>query len=109
MHLDLWLKETMGIQGLAIPYAAPNANPYVERFHRTLREEALDHFIFLNARHIQRVCQEYVEYYNHARPSQALDAIPNLYPELKNAPPTTGAVVALWVLGGLIHYYRRAA
>lgn len=38
----------MGLEGLHIPYGAPNAPPFVERFMRTLREEALDHFIFLS-------------------------------------------------------------
>jgi putative transposase len=108
-HLDLWLKETMGIQGLAIPYGAPNVNPRVERFHRTLRQEALNHFMFLNARHIRRVCREFVAYYNHARPSQALHAIPDPYAELSVPPRSTGQLVALPVLGGLIHDYRRAA
>jgi len=33
-HLDLWLDEVMGIEGLPIPYGAPNASPYIERFIR---------------------------------------------------------------------------
>jgi transposase InsO family protein len=106
---DLWLKEVMGIQGLPIPYGAPNANPHVERFHRTLRAEALNHFIFLSAQHVLRVCRDYAEYYNRARPSQALHAIPDPYPELSTPVAATGGVVALPVLGGVIHDYRRAA
>ena len=62
-----------------IPYGAPNASPHAERFNRTL-EEALNHFIFLNVRHVLRVCREYMEYYHRARPSQALHAIPDPYP-----------------------------
>jgi transposase InsO family protein len=108
-HLDLWLREVMGIQGIPTPYRAPNANAHVERFHRSLREEALNHFIFLNARHILQVCREYVSYYNGARPSQALHAIPDPYPELLNPQAKTGRVVALSVLGGVQHDYRRAA
>ena len=97
------------MQGLPIPYGAPNANAHLERFHRTLREEALNHFIFLSVRHVLRVCREYVEYYNRARPSQALHAIPDPYPELSKRPAATGNVVALPVLGALIRDYRRAA
>ena len=108
-QLDLWLAEVMAIQGLPIPYGAPNASPYIERFNRTLREEALNHFIFVNVGHILRVCREFVEYYNRARPSQALHGIPDPYPELKNPPAATGEVMALPVLGGLTHDYRRAA
>ena len=46
----------MGIDGIPIPYRAPNASPHIERLNRTLREEALNHFIFLSARHVLRVC-----------------------------------------------------
>jgi putative transposase len=108
-RLDLWLREVMGIQGVPIPYGAPNASPHVERFNRTLRQEALNHFIFLNAQHVLRVCREYTEYYNRARPSQALHAIPDPYPELTKPPLDQGQLLALPVLGGLIHDYRRAA
>jgi hypothetical protein len=74
-----------------------------------LRPKALNHFIFLNARHVLRVCLEYVRYYNRARPSRALHAIPDPCPELSKPPAATGVVVALPVLNGLIHDYRRAA
>jgi hypothetical protein len=56
-HLDQWLAEVMGIEGIPIPYGAPNSSPHVERFNRTLREEALNHFIFLDGKHVLRVCR----------------------------------------------------
>ena len=108
-HLDYWLSSTMDIKGLATPYRAPNANPHVERFHRTLREDALNHFIFLNASHVRRVVREFIEYYNGARPSQATHAIPAPYPELLGKPATGGKLIALPVLGGVQHDYRLAA
>ena len=36
-HLDLWLNEVMGIEGIPIPYGAPNATPHVERLYAELR------------------------------------------------------------------------
>ena len=108
-HLDVWLADVMGIEGIPIPYDAPNANPHLERFNRTLREEALNHFIFLSAKHVRRVCAEYREFYNGARPSQALHAIPDPYPDLSKPPPTNGKLIALPVLGGVQHDYRLAA
>jgi hypothetical protein len=66
----------MEVEGLPIPYGAPNASPHVERIMRTLREEALDHFIFVTVDHICRVVAEYIRYYNGARPSQAIHGIP---------------------------------
>ena len=108
-HLDLWLDNIIEIEGLPIPYGAPNASPHVERFIRTLREEALDHFIFLGADHVRRFVSEYVRYYNDARPSQAIHRIPDPYPELQEPPPPAGRLVALPVLGGVQHDYRLAA
>jgi putative transposase len=99
----------MGTEGIPIPYGAPNASPHIERFNRTLREEALNHFIFLSVKHVLRVCREYVEFYNGARPSQALHAIPDAYPELEKPPPANGKLIALPVLGGVQHDYRLAA
>ena len=57
--LDIWLDKTMGIEGIPIPYGAPNANARLERFNRTLREEALNHFISSRDNHIRRVCSVY--------------------------------------------------
>jgi putative transposase len=108
-HLDRWLDEVMGIEGIPIPYGAPNASPHVERLVRTLREEALNHFIFLTTDHIRRVVAEYVRYYNGARPSQAIHGIPDPYPELRQSPPRHGKLVALPVLGGVQHDYRLVA
>ena len=108
-HLDRWLDDVMGITGIPIPYGAPNASPHVERFIRTLREEALDHFIFFGISHILRVLSEYIRYYNGARPSQAIHGIPEPYPELRKPPPRAGKLVALPVLGGVQHDYRLVA
>ena len=64
---------------------------------------------FLNERHDGRVCRDFVEYYNRARPSQATGAIPDPYPELCESVGEGGEVIALPVLGGVQHDYRRAA
>ena len=108
-HLDLWLDSVMGIEGLPIPYGAPNANAHVERFNRTLREDALDHFVFFSENHIRRVMAEFITYYNRARPSQAIHGIPDPYLELREAAKAGGRLVARPVLGGLHHDYRLAA
>ena len=108
-HLDRWLTEVMGIEGLPIPSGAPNASPCIERLMRTLRQEVLDHFIFLSVDHIRRVVSEYVRYYSGARPSQAIHGIPDPYPELREPPPGAGHLVALPVLGGVQHDYRLVA
>ena len=108
-HLDQWLDRTMDIEGIPTPYGAPQANGRCERFIRTLREEALDHFIFFSEGHVRRVVRRYVEYYNKARPSQGTHQIPDPWPTLRSPPRDEGRVVAHSVLGGLHHDYRRAA
>ena len=108
-RLDVWLADVMGIEGIPIPYGAPNASPHVERLNRTLREEALNHFIFLNVKHVRRVCAECLGFHNGARPAQALPAIPHAHPQLSQPPPKTGKLIALPVLGGVQRDYRLAA
>ena len=108
-HLDRWLHKVLGIQGLPIPFRAPNANAHLERFNRTLRHEALNHFLFVSVDHVRRVVTEYVLFYNRARASQAIHRIPDPYPELAEPPPTDGVLVALPILGGIQHDYRLAA
>jgi hypothetical protein len=108
-HLDRWLSTMMDIKGLPTPYYAPNANAHVERFHRTLREDALNHFIFFNAAHVGRIVREFIEYYNGARPSQATHAIPDPYPALIEKPTAGGKLIGFPVLGGVQHDYRLAA
>ena len=76
---------------------------------RTLRQEALNHFIFLSADHIRHAVAEFIRYYNGARPSRAIHRIPDPYPDLKLPPPRVGRLIALPVLGGVQHDYRLAA
>ncbi len=109
-HLDQWL-QLMEVRGIPTPYQAPNANAFVERFNRALREECLNHFIFFGERHLQRVLDEYVDFYNHARPSQGIGRIPHQRdgPANSNSGPTPLDQVAVRpILGGLHHDYHRA-
>jgi putative transposase len=59
---------------------------------------------------LQRLVREYVDYFNHVRPHQGIGRIPDPHPadrieELQAHQP----VIAVPVLGGLHHDYRRAA
>ena len=60
-------------------------------------------------KHVRRVCAEYGDFYNGARPSQVLHAIAEPYPALSKPPPNAGKLVALPVLGGVRRDYRLAA
>jgi len=75
-----------------------------------LKKVLPDHFVFFCEKHIYRVCKDYIEYYNHGRPSQALHAISDPYLELMEPPQMeNGKVIALPILGGIHHDYRLVA
>jgi len=94
---------------LRTPLRAPRANATCERFLGSARRECLDHVLVLGEEHLRRVLREYVAYFNHARPHQGIgQAIPDA---TGPAPPSrpTAPIVAIPVLGGLHHDYRRGA
>jgi transposase InsO family protein len=101
--------EGTGIEMLRTAYRAPKMNVICERFLGSVRRECLDHLLILGERHLRRALVEYVRYFNHARPHQGLrQEVPEeaLLPAAAGA--TTGTMVALPVLGGLHHEYRKA-
>ncbi len=110
--LDAWLDGVLAIKGLPIPYGAPNANPHIERFWRTLREECLRRFIFLSEGHLRRTVGAYMRYYNGGRVHQGIEGIPEPEPgALASSEAVVDArrVESRPVLGGLIRDYRLAA
>jgi len=102
--------SSSGITVLKTPYRAPRANACCERFFGSVRRECLDHLLILREQQLSRVLQAYVSYFNRARPHQGLQQqIPD--PDAAALPdePKDGPILALPVLGGLHHDYRRLA
>ena len=97
--------QTEGMRIMPIPYHTPNANAFAERWVRSVREECLDHILVVNEQHLLRILQEYVEYYNQARPHQGIE---QRSPIPYGSPPTTGTIRRRKVLGGVINDYYRA-
>jgi transposase InsO family protein len=100
-----------GITVLRTPIGAPRANAVCERFLGSVRRECLDHTLLLGERHLRRVLAEYAGYFNRARPHQGIGQRVPRPAETVLAKPrihTTEGLIAVPVLGGLHHDYRRA-
>ena len=102
--------SSSGIEVLKTPFHAPRANAYCERFLGSVRRECLDHLLILHEQQLSRVLQAYVAYFNQARPHQGLQQqIPDPPASARPAEARDGPILAVPVLGGLHHDYRRAA
>jgi putative transposase len=99
-----------GIEQVKTAIAAPKMNAVAERFIGSVRRECLDHVLILTESHLCRIVSEYVDYFNVARPHQALAQSP---PCLNADPPFVsfkdGKIRAYPVLSGLHHDYQRIA
>ena len=91
-----------GITGVRTGIRAPNMNAFAERFVRSVREEALDHFILFSKKQTKKIVDEYVNYYNKYRHHQGIDDIPDKVISLNS-----GRVECDDVLFGLLHHYYR--
>lgn len=101
-----------GIKILNTPARVPQANSYCERLIGSLRRECLDHLLILDHLQLNRIVQEYLDYYNHSRPHQGIgQQIPESFAK-DNPWPTRnsgGKIASSPVLRGLHHSYARAA
>ena len=101
---------TSAIEILKTPVHAPRANAVCERFLRSVRQECLDHLLILHENQLQRVLNQYVSYFNRARPHQGIG---QQLPEPSKSSPSShqagDKVIAVPVVGGLHHDYQRVA
>ncbi len=98
--------RSTGIKVIHLPYRAPNANAFAERWVRTIRQECPDKLLKPNEGHLQQVMKAYISHYNRHRPHQGIDQqTPIPLPTHK----TQGSIQRRDVLGGIIHAYHREA
>ena len=103
-------RVTDNIDVVKTPVRAPKANVVCERFIGSVRREFLDHVIILSERQLRRLVCEYVDYFNHARPHQGIDRIPDPpVVDCTDVSRTDQPVIAVPILGGLHHDYGRVA
>ena len=99
-----------GIEELHTAYRAPRQNATCERFLGSVRRECLDHLLVLSEAHVRHSLQEYVAYYNTARPHQGLrQRVPDAPAGCAPRAMPAGTVRAVPILGGLHHAYEPAA
>ena len=104
------VRERVRGMGIAEVLTAPHSpwqNPFAERLIGSVRRECLDHVIVFSGAHLLRVLTKYFEYYHQSRAHQSLEGNSPVPREIE--PPDRGHVVSTPILGGLHHYYRRAA
>jgi putative transposase len=102
--------SSSGEKVLKTPYHAPKANACCERFLGSARRECLDHLLILHEQQLRRVLQAYVAYYNGTRPHQGMQQqVPDPPAAPRPGKTRDGPILALPILGGLHHAYRRAA
>lgn len=95
--------RAFNIREIRTAIAAPKMNAFAERLVRSVRTEALDHYLIFYEKQIKNILTEYFEYYNNKRPHQGIEQkIPNGY-----SPQEKGKVVSYPILGGLYHHYER--
>lgn len=102
-----FLDEMYDITFKRIPPRCPNCNAHIERWHRTLRQEVLDHCLVFGRRDLHKIISEFVDYYHNHRPHQGLD---------QNAPlkdlgslNTSGKIKRRKMVDGVITNFYRAA
>jgi transposase InsO family protein len=64
--------KAMGSQPIRTAFRSPWQNGIAERWVGSVRRDLLDHVIVLNRKHLRRLLNDYVRYYNTVRPHSSL-------------------------------------
>ncbi len=97
------------VKVVRLPFRAPRANAYAERWVGTVRREVLDHLLIFGPRQLEHVLQEFIDHYHTARPHQSLGQRTPIRGVEVRSGSATAPVVRIDRLGGLLHEYGRAA
>ncbi len=103
----------LGIQPIVCPPQRPDLNAFVERYHRSLKQECLLVLRPQTLEQVREANEAFVQHYNHERPNQALSCgnqPPRVaFPVLPTLPPVPGFVdpdAWLWHIDGA-HFIRK--
>jgi len=99
--------EDEGIQSVRLPPRSPDLNPHIERFMRSIKQEALERMIFFGQGMLRNAVGQYLLHYHTERNHQGLgNAIIAPSEEVGQA---AGEIACRERLGGLLRYYHRKA
>jgi len=101
------LVEEGGTEVIRLPPMSPNLNAYAERFVRSIKYECLRRRIFIGQASLRRAIGEYMAHYHEERNQQGLEN--RLIRPAPRHPANTGCLESRRRLGGVLHYYYRAA
>jgi len=96
---------SLGMQEVLTAPRSPWQNRYAERLIGSIRRECLNHFVILNARHLQRTLALYFRYYHTSRTHLGLDKQCPFPREVSR----DGRIIEIPQLHGLHHRYERVA
>lgn len=98
------------VQVVSLPPRSPNLNAVAARFVKSIRSEALDHFIVFGEKSLRHLIHQYLAPY-HAERNHQGEGIGNslLYPDERVAADRRGDITKSSRLGGLLHFYHREA
>ncbi len=96
-----------GVKSVRLPPRSPNLNAHLERFMRSIKQEALARTIFFGENMLRTAVRKYLVHYHGERNHQGLDS--NLIEPGKEVGQANGEIACRERLGGLLRYYHRKA
>jgi putative transposase len=97
--------EESGVTAIRLPPRAPNLNPNLERFMRSIKEECLERILFFGEKSVRNAVVDFLAHYHQERNHQGLNN--QLIQPGNEVGRTTGDVACRERLGGMLHYYYR--
>ena len=95
------------VKPVRLPPCSPNLSPHIERFMRSIKEEALSRMIFFGEDSLRNAVRQFLDHYHSERNHQSLgNCIIEPPDEVGKA---TGEIQCRERLGGLLRYYHRDA
>jgi putative transposase len=96
-----------GITPVRLPPKSPNCNAHLERFFRSLKEEALERMIFFGEQSLRSTTKEFLVHFHTERNHQGLEH--KIIEPGAEVGQKTGELICRERLGGLLRYYHRQA